>query len=114
MTSSLIRAAALAAAMALGSAPLLAGCGTLSGLIHPPSHIEAEKALIDCDTAYVAIASVVAALPADRQAAGRAIQVKAWAALQAARDLYAADHAPDVTALAGLAAQAQALQGAAR
>jgi hypothetical protein len=100
---------AIAAVIALGCAPALSGCNTLTGLIHPPSHADAEKALIDCDTAYVAIVDIVAVLPASKQADGQAIRVKAWAALQFARDVYAKSQSPDVSALAGLLTAAKAL-----
>lgn len=105
-----LKAGACALAL-LTCAPVTSGCASL-GVGQPViSESAAKQALIDCDTAYVAIATIVNALPADKKAAGERIKSLAWDALLAARALYAANQKPDVAALAALLVQAQALMG---
>jgi hypothetical protein len=107
-----------AATLALTAAPGLSGCVTPGGVSIPASaQATATKAMIDCETAYQAIAISVnqgkasGLLTGDKATKAESVKVQAWAALQVARSVYRAGRSPSVATLAALVLQIEALTG---
>lgn len=108
----LLKAGACALAL-LTCAPAMGGCANMMHGAPVVDHQTAERAMIDCNSLYIAIATIANSglLPADKQLAANHLRDLAWDALQGARKLYAANDAPSIATLTALLIQAQALAG---
>lgn len=111
--------AALFVVALLASAPVMGGCASLGigGGSAASVHMVATQAMIDCDSAYSAIAVIVSQIdvsgsPSIKSKAD-SIRSEAWAILQDARKVYATGTAPSSLTLVGLLTQAQSLQSGA-